>query len=402
MRKFAALLAGMVMVVLLLAPSARADGFESGAPIVVSGPNVYIIWLTQPSGQFNDQVFIRRSQDGGSNWLTQKQLTFDSDGASEPALAVSESNVYIAYTGQDINHVRQTFLLQSTNRGAAWQAPLQLSNVANFVINPEVVATGSTVVVFWEQLVAGFAQVVYSRSTDNGSTWAVPQVLHSSNGGQYNTSAAVDGQTIVVAYSEVGGSAEYVKFIRTLDGGATWQDSTSVIAVNGTSAVALRINLDGSQVGILWVGNTIGTYQAMFSKSNDGGLNWLPAIQVSQASTSTFDADLSHSGAFGYVAYSTGAGPTVSDIPGPSSARVYFARSLDSGLDWNLPKALTPLTRRSSSPSVAASGAQVLVTYWALKKNAIGTGLTLYLRRSADNGATWQPAKVIGKGQILL
>jgi hypothetical protein len=402
MKKSAVLLVGMVMVVLLLAPAAWARREEGGTSIVISGPNVYIAWSTPPAGEDYDQVFFRRSQDGGSNWLAQKQLTFDSNGTAGPALAVSGSNVFIVYEGYDISHMRQIFLLQSTNRGAAWQAPFQLSDTTSFVVNPRVVATGSTIIVFWEEIVSGFVQVVYSRSTTNGSTWIVPQVLHSSNGTQFDTTVAAEGQTIVVAYSEMGGSAEYVKFLRSLNGGATWQDSLNVISVNGTSANAQKINLDGLQVGILWVGNGVGTYQAMFSKSYDGGLSWLPAVQASQAPDSIFESDLAHSGAFGYVAYSGASVPAIAAGPLPVNARVYFARSLNTGLTWNLPKAVSPTTRSCNSPSVAAAESQVLVAYWAMKTNSLGFELTLYLRRSADNGATWQPAKIIGKGQILL
>jgi hypothetical protein len=402
MKKFAALLVGMVTVVFLIAPPAWARISGTAAPIAISGPNVCIAWSMPPAGEDYDQVFFRRSQDGGANWFAQKQLTLDPYGAREPALAVSGPNVFIAYGGSDINHAQQVFLLQSPNRGAAWQAPYQISDGTNFVIHPQVVATGSTIIVFWEEIVSGFWQIVYSRSTTNGSTWVVPQVLHSSGGTQFYTTAAAEGQTIVIAYSEMGGSAEDVKFIRSLDAGATWQDSMSVISVNGQSAVAQKINLDGLQVGILWTGGAYGFGQSMFSKSYDGGLNWLPAVQASQAAGAAFETDLAHSGVFGYVTYAENVGPAIADNGGPIDSRVYFARSLNSGLSWILPKAVSPAALNCNSPSIAADGSQVLVLYWASKPNALGIGLTLYLRRSADNGATWQPAKIIGKGQFLL
>jgi hypothetical protein len=382
--KKAAFFLGLTLVVVSWAGAAFLGGQQP--QMGVSGANVYIAWLAAPDGISPQQVHLIRSQDGGSHWLPEQTLTNESGWSNGPSLAVSGPNVYIVYQ-TFVSSWIEVHLIVSRNRGRTWSVPISLSTAGILAADPKIIVTGSTVMAFWVQ----YAQIYCTRSTNSGGAWSVPQMLYAQSGEQTNVVATVDGKKMAVAYERVSGSAWYLEYLYSLNGGASWQGSTDVFSLNGSFAPVMDIQMTWPRVGILW--QSLSDYQVWLSRSNDGGSTWFPGMQVTDALGSIRSMSAAHSGYSSYLAYA--------DPPSINST-VYFMRSTNMGWTWKPAKMFSPAGHDCTSPSVMASGSKVWLCYWDSVFNSDGIGLTLYLRKSSDKGVTWQAAKAIATAQIYL
>jgi len=60
----------------------------------ISGNNVYVVWRDNTPG--NNEVFYRRSIDGGASFGSTVNLSNNDGSSTSPFIAVSGSNVYVA------------------------------------------------------------------------------------------------------------------------------------------------------------------------------------------------------------------------------------------------------------------------------------------------------------------
>jgi hypothetical protein len=94
------------------------------------------------------------------------------------------------------------------------------------------------------------------------------------------------------------------------------------------------------------------------------------------------------------------AGDTVhivwSDYRDNRYSEIYYKRSIDGGVNWDLDRRLTCDTTPSGSPSVAVSGMDVHVAWEDWRDDYWGE---IYYKRSIDGGATWCPDTRLSYGR---
>ncbi len=375
--------------VLLIAATWAGAAFIGSPPaqMGVSGANLYVAWTAAPDGVSAEQIHLRRSQDGGSHWLPEQVLAGESASPIFVNLQVSGPSVYIIYSAY-VSSWYEVHLIASQDRGRSWNTPARLSTPGSFAVNPKIVVLGSTVIAFWEQS----SQIYYVRSTNSGVTWTVPQTLCAQSGLQDTLFAAVDGQRVTVAYERASGSAWYLEYNVSPDGGSTWLGPTDVFSINGSYATPVGMEMSWPNVGIFW--RSLADNQIRLSRSTNGGLTWSPGIQATNVTGPILSPSTSHTGASIFLAYA--------DPPIPIETSIYLERSVTTGLTWKPAKLLSPAGRDCTGPRIVANGSQVWLCYWDNVFNSMGLGLTLYVRKSNDKGVTWQTAKAIATAQIYL
>jgi len=245
-------------------------------------------------------------------------------------------------------------------------------------------ATGSAVHVVYAAG-AGAGSVLYRRSTDNGATFAAPIQLSDPGTGAGWSAVAAAGDLVVAAWqqADVPGflpSAIWVR--RSTDGGTSWApampltilpdqvgpptvaaDSAGHVLVAWTDAATGRIWTRASQDG----GSTFGQPLTI-------GSTTLPSRSATPALDGAPSAALG-SGGIGYVAWSSG--PT----------RILLRRTTDGGTTWSPVFTVDAAATGSVEPWVSADGPGVVVVYGA--PPARGRPTAIYLRRSADSGSHW-------------
>jgi hypothetical protein len=373
---------GLGIMMLVLGHSAWAGLGVARPALVASGTDLYTAWSVELGG--SQVVVFKRSLNRGFSWSPQKQMT-NSGAAVQPALAVSASGVFLAFTWSNAGET-QVYVMRSLNRGKAWSNPVKLSNAVNWANNAAIAGSGSNVYVFWDQYEGSSWNIYWTKSTNNGGTWETVQPFRTNPGSRYDATLSALGQNVDVAWTEEGTGTD---FIRSLDGGLSWQDYSSGLF----SGIEEVVDCAPLMADLLWLGDSSDNYQILFAKSTDGGINWGSKVQVSSGLNYCEGPMLARSDETIYAVWQD---------PFIGNNQVFFAKSGDHGDKWRTARALTSAKGSANSPVVVAESSNVYVTWWDMVKTSYGYKVSLMMKKSQDRGMTWMPAKSIGRADIHL
>lgn len=212
--------------------SAGTPVYPGGVAVAAVGDTVHVAWLD--SRDATPQIYYQRSSDAGASidFATDRKLTsgphklgyaLDAQG---PVLAFAFTDYIPEFTYRGLS----SFV--SVDSGATFGPAVPMPGVdpaGALPDNPsiEVSPSGASVLATWDMLVAGVRQVALSRTSDGGATWAAPTQL-SQGGGRYASLAvSKPGRTRAVASWQ---SAGVPRARVSLDEGATWQGEAALDA----------------------------------------------------------------------------------------------------------------------------------------------------------------------------
>ncbi len=192
---------------------------------------------------------------------------------------------------------------------------------------------------------------------------------------------------------------------------ATFQEvyfPKSVNAVDLTFAGTLNLSNDpaaselprlataGSNVYVVWLNNTSGNPDILFRASNNDGTSFGPVINLSNALLNGFSSSpqIAAAGSNVYVVWednSTG------------NEDVFFRASTNNGAGFGTITNLSSESRDSQFPQIAASGANVFVTWQNLVTGSCGAGCTpidVFFRNSTNSGAGFFTVKNLSNDKV--
>lgn len=297
--------------------------------ITSDGQQLYLVW-----NQWGDLMF-RRSENGGTNWGTKITLYTGFDyGANYPVVAASQGKVYVAYYRNTTGNA-QIFLVRSTNNGQSFGNEIQVTNAIRGAQVPQIVASGDTVAIAYEDRDINYKyQVFVTLSTDAGLSWSTPVQLTNTSAGARWCDIAIKNQSLYV----------------------WWNDQT---------------------------GSNYDHLDLFFSKSDDFGVNWSSAVNLSnnQAYNARLSAQVLDNSL--YVAVS-------SKIDGLQTD-VMLYRSDDLGNNWNAPLNLSANTGASERPGIwvtpnAPDNHRIYVVW---SDDTYSANDRAFLRYTTDHGSNW-------------
>lgn len=121
-------------------------------------------------------TFHLRSTDGGSNWSSIVNVANSGAafaGRNDVAVA-GKSSVVINFNraAENTNDANpHLFVVRSTDDGATWGMPLQLTNTPGTSDHGSIIGAGSSVHLVWHDSRDGKLAIYYVYSTDDGATW---------------------------------------------------------------------------------------------------------------------------------------------------------------------------------------------------------------------------------------
>ena len=119
-----------------------AGGGASTPQIVVTGPNALSAIWSRNNGT-NNIVQSSLSTDNGATWSTPVDVSTTGGSAVAPQVVVTGTNALSAiwYRSNGTNNIVQSSL--STDNGATWSAPVNVSVAGGDAVAPQVVVTGT-------------------------------------------------------------------------------------------------------------------------------------------------------------------------------------------------------------------------------------------------------------------
>ena len=406
----------------------QAEESSSSDVSAASGSNRFLVWYDHTPGNYD--IFFRRSTDGGATWQPTVNLSTNPGHSYTPQMAVSGSNVYIAWTQSSSDGtLTDVFFRGSTDNGATWGPKIKLSNTGTLFIFAtfDIAAHGSNVYVTWEDDAS--ADVFLRRSADNGATWKAIRNMSNNAGDSFDPQVAASGSNVyAVWYDKTPGNYE-IFLQRSTDSGATWKAAKN-LSNNGGASSDPKIAVSGSTVYVVWSDDTPSS-DILFRSSADNGASWNPASNLSSNPTSSKGPQIAVSGSSVYVVWTqrisadefavffrgstnnggtwgakiklSSSGGNVGSVPDVAAvgSNVYvswgddtigdvlFRRSTDSGATWKSIINVSNNTGNSVNPQVAALAANVYIV-WSDRMAGVGD---ILLKRSTDSGATWKVVK---------
>jgi hypothetical protein len=156
--------------------------------VATSGNYVYVVW-TDPPPIENDDIFFKRSIDGGLSFEPEIKLTGTSASSSDPDIAAHGSEVYVVWREGDRGKT-DIYIRKSSDNGETFGPPTDLSNSsAESSSDPTVaLSRGGDVAVAWSETNTsttsssnnytatedGNSNIIYRASSDSGASFDTP------------------------------------------------------------------------------------------------------------------------------------------------------------------------------------------------------------------------------------
>ncbi|MGH9573795.1 MAG: sialidase family protein [Candidatus Acidiferrales bacterium] len=391
-----------------------------------SAGNIDAVWLQNPAGASTPDLFFSRSIDNGASFSTPIDVSSGTTAIIRewPVVAADGNgridiawlNEYQAMTGAPL--VVDIYFTQSTDGGKTFSQAqnINLDGAAaaaaqfDYAVEPN-----GHIDVAWTDISTGFVQLYFTHSTDRGATFSAPRNISNAatgangSGGAEAPFMAVDsGGNLNIIWTNYPVTPPYgpktdVYYVRSTDDGSTFSNPENVTNVANMSpspsAYAYQLSLDGAgNIDVFWA---TGPATGFVARSTDHGATFsasspLPNFfrQIAVDAVGSIDVFSVQSQ---MISGSPLNGTAVYQDTG------YFSRSTDAGVTFSTPRAIATGYHNSTSQGsmqadmiVDATGAIEIAT--ALGSNATGNPADLYVLRSTDNGATFTTTNVSNDG----
>lgn len=306
----------------------------------------------------NTRVQYTRSVDGGVTWSEPVNLSTAGVNGQNPEIAPDGSgNLVAVWRGSngDYDIIQSS---RSTNSGVSWSTPVDLSLTEQDSRSPQVAFDGSGIAVAVWLRSDGNNQIVQaSRSTNGGASWSTPANLSESGVDSERPQIAIDGSGNAIA---VWGRDPYgdtiIQSSRLLVGGASWSTPVNV-STAGNSATTPQFAIDGSGNAVaVWRYSGVDGTIIQSSRLAAGGASWSVPVQLSVYPGSSDNPQVAADGLGNAVAvWQQGNG---------SNNIIRFSQSTDGGASWTVVTDLSEPGQSAITPDVAVDGSGNSIAIW--------------------------------------
>lgn len=330
----------------------------SGEPAIAAGSaaNLHLVWIDGTPG--HEEIYYKKSPDGGANWAAGQRLTWTSSGAGSPAIAGDSSdNLHIVWQDSSPGNA-EIYYKRSTDGGATWTSTQRLTLTSGQSYGPTIAVdpSGNPHVV-WEDHTPGNAEIYYRNSLDGGATWTTAKRITWTSGGSFYPVIAVDssGDLHVVWWDDTPGNRE-IYHKKSTDGGGTWTTAQRITWTSGHSVHPANAIDSLGNLHVVWEDSTPGNNETYYKGSPDGGATWTTAKRITLTSgDSQFPASAVDPSDHVHVVWE--------DLT-PGNWEIYYSQSTDGGATWTSSQRLTWTSDDSRRPAIAADSLGNLHVVW--------------------------------------
>ena len=255
------------------------DGTEFGSHnfhALTAAPDGSLLatWLDARHGKSG--VWMSRSTDGGRTWEANRPIY------SEPtcpccrtSVAVAaDGSIYVAWRAILPGDVRDVVVTRSSDGGKTWASPVRAR--ADDWVYPgcphagpslEVDATGSVHVAWWTGK-EGEAGVYYAKSADGARTFTAQPMAIGERARPAHVQLAVAGESVYLAWDDGLSEMPRVLLRRSSDGGESFR-AEELLSEPGVAASFPVLVVHGDSVAVAWSQTTAAEHQAKLASMID-------------------------------------------------------------------------------------------------------------------------------------
>ncbi|TRZ71202.1 MAG: T9SS C-terminal target domain-containing protein [Bacteroidetes bacterium] len=231
--------------------------------IAISGLVVHVVWHDLRDGIW--AIYYKQSDNGGVSWGDDTRLTYYSSFSVSPSIAVSGSVVHIAWRDyRDDND--EIYYKRSTDGGLNWGEETRLTNNSAAQDRPSISTSGSAVYIVWRDFRDGNHQIYYKRSPDGGLTWEADTRLTNSYDNAQSPSIAAFGSDVHVVWYDDRDINEEIFYKQSEDEGLTWGADTRLTFGDSQDPT---IAVSGPVVHVVWTDKRDGNYEIYYKRKQN-------------------------------------------------------------------------------------------------------------------------------------
>ncbi|MEO0094274.1 MAG: exo-alpha-sialidase [candidate division WOR-3 bacterium] len=180
--------------------SSSVPGNKYKASIAVDNTDVHIVWNDDRHGFPNLEIYYIHSLDGGLTWGPEIRLTEADNYSVEPCIAVQGSTVYVAWGDERNPGNMEVYYKYSTDRGINWSQDYRLTNVSQTDGCPSIAVSGTNVHIAFVSWRTGYQEIFYKNSTNGGATWSSDTRFTFDNNASSHPCVAISGSYVYVVW----------------------------------------------------------------------------------------------------------------------------------------------------------------------------------------------------------
>ncbi len=324
--------------------------------------------------------------------ISQSPLTFSGVDASGGnvfgySFKTSGTSIYaVWFETHQLYGVSDLYFARSTDEGATWSAPINISNAPQTVEQrPQLTVVGPHVYILWSDSTLGY---LFAYSHDGGQTFSPATIIVPSTESYWPPypAMAANETGIYMVWSSYPYNG-VLKTIRSVNGGATFTPPSTITGATCCSTSELSMVANGQELHLFEI-----KYQGIhYTRSMDGGQTFEPFrnLHNTYKTLAVTEARLSGSGV--YLSYLQGGNAD-------GTMDVLFLRSTDNGNTFSPPATISQAYRVGCSQQhpFEINGPHLYIS-WAHydQTNPDGTCARRMLAHSTDGGGTWLPLIVL-------
>ena len=340
-------------------------------------PDVVITWAESLPGD-NRETFAAMSSDSGATFGTPVNVSDTDTDSISPQVAMSDEDVVITWAESLPGDNIETFAAMSSDSGSTFETPVNVSDTTTFSVIPQIAMSDEDVVITWEERLSGINfETFAAMSSDSGATFGTPVNVSDTTTFSSDPQVAMSDEDVVITWAESlpGGNTETFAAMSN-DSGSTFGTPVNVSDTD-TSSPRPQIAMSGEDVVITWteiLGINTETFAAM---SNDSGSTFGTPVNVSDTDTRSDFPQIAMSGEDVVI--------TWTEILGINT-ETFAAMSSDSGSTFGTPVNVSDTDTRSFDPQIAMSGENVVITW---TERLPGNNGEIFAAMSSDSGSTF-------------
>ena len=251
-------------------------GASSQSPSVVvdSGENIHLVYEDFISGKA--EIYYKKGTGKSVAWSAPQRMTWNSGESCYPVISTDPGDLLHLFWQDDTFGNNEIFYKRSINGGLNWSAPQRLTWTSGDSVLPEVVIDlSSSIFLFWEESISGNSEIFCKQSQDGGLTWSVPARLSWNSGDSVGPKAVVDINGLIhLTWGDLPPGNAEIFYKKTTDQGITWTSSRRMTWNNGNSLTPDLGSDPNGNIYLVWAQLNSDRYELYMNRSSSQGDIW--------------------------------------------------------------------------------------------------------------------------------
>lgn len=350
--------------------------YDSEQPhVLVTNDGVFAIWTANHNGK--SDVIFSQSTDGGSTFSNPINLSESTSGQSiYPQLVENNNHVYVVWQSS-LSGTSTILMTKSIDGGKIFGKPVMISDDTKLSAFPQTAVSGNNVYSSWmEKSEDNSTNVVFTKSADQGGSFESPVYLTHGVRNSGIPKIFVDAQQVFLTWEDNNKGNFEVFLSKSSNSGNSFDSPVNISTSSGESGTPQALVYQNN-IYEIWMDNTSGNYDIMFTKSTDGGKTFSKPIDVSNLKGDSGYPQLAVWKNDVYVVWTQ----TMKGI----NYDIFLAKSSDNGNSFGKPINLSNDFGPSGWPKVSSDG-----TVYVSWVDSTPGKFDIFITKSNDGGTTFQ------------